>query len=184
MFVSNVHGYIKIGSLLNNNKMKKFYIQLLIAALAVSLPVLPACKKNFLDEVPDNLLTLDEVFKRRTETEKYLANVYSYIRDEANQWNDGGNPWLGLSDEVDVTWNRSNYPTFAMNLGAWNASSNYYNFWTHYYRGIRSATTFIQRIEECTELYSYYTNGDSVVKQYRAEARFLRAFFYFNLIRQ
>jgi starch-binding outer membrane protein, SusD/RagB family len=164
--------------------MKKITTHIFIAVLVMNVPVLHSCKKNFLNEVPDNLLTLDEVFKRRTETEKYLANVYSFIRDEANQWNDGGNPWLGLSDEADVTWNRSNYPTFAMNLGAWNASSNYYNFWTHYYRGIRNATTFFHRVEECQELYTYYINGDSVVKQYKAEARFLRAFFYFNLIRQ
>jgi hypothetical protein len=162
--------------------MKK--INIIFSVLLASTMVLTACKKGFLDQVPDSLLTLDEVFKRRTETEKYLANVYSYTRDEANQWNNGGNPWLGLSDEMDITWNRSNYPTYAMNLGVWDASSGYYNFWTHYYRGIRAATTFIQRVDECKELQTYYTNGDSVVMQYKAEARFLRAFYYFNLIRQ
>jgi starch-binding outer membrane protein, SusD/RagB family len=144
--------------------------------------LLGACKKGFLDQVPNNVFTLDEVFKRRTETEKYLANVYAYIRDEANQWD--GNPWLGLSDEGDVTYNRPAYPTFAMNLGAWDPTKDYFNFWTQYYRGIRAATTFYQRVDECKELYSYYPNADSVIKQYKAEVRFLRAFFYFNLIRQ
>src|SRR5687768_15597428 len=108
-----------------------------------TLMLLGACKKGFLDQVPNNVFTLDEVFKRRTETEKYLANVYGYIRDEANQWN--GNPWFGISDEGDVTYNRPSHPTYAMNIGAWDASSNYFNFWTHYYRGIRAATTFYQR---------------------------------------
>ncbi len=158
--------------------MKTKYLFFVLA----SFMMVSSCKKGFLDQVPNNVFTLDEVFKRRTETEKYLANVYGYVRDEANQWS--GNPWLGLSDEGDVTYNRPGYPTYAMNLGAYNASSGYYNFWTHYYRGIRAATTFYQRIDECKELYSYYPNADSVIKQYKGEVRFLRAFFYFNLIRQ
>ena len=74
----------------------------------IAMTTLLSCKKNFLDQVPDDRITIDGVFQSKNETEKYLANVYGYIRDEWMQmWDFGeGQPWLGCSDEADMTWAR------------------------------------------------------------------------------
>lgn len=137
-----------------------------------------SCSKDYLDQVPDDRLSLEEVFNRRDLSEKWLANTYSYIRDEAHRTND--TPWDVLSDDNDVS--QRNNP-FRVNLGNWNASSNYWNFWEHYYKGIRTATTFINNIEGNKQILED-REGQNFIKRRKAEARFLRAFFYAELLKQ
>lgn len=142
-----------------------------------------SCDKDFLNQVPDDRLTLDLVFQRKLESERYLATGYSYIRDEQNQ--KITSPWLGTSDEVDVSWDRpgDGYNTHQINIGNWSPLSNYYQAYNHYYRGIRHITAFIQRIENNAEILQA-PGGDQLAKRYKAEARALRAWFYFSLVKQ
>lgn len=133
-----------------------------------------ACKK-FLDQVPDDKQTIDDVFKKKSESEKYLAGVYSYIKQNTD-WNGNNSPWEGLSDEIDITYN--DYPTFAMNLGQWDKNRTDYNYWTHYYQGIRRASYFMQRVPENPEI------EPQLIRQYVAEARVLRAYFYSCIMAQ
>jgi len=132
-----------------------------------------SCSK-FLSQVPDDKQTIDDVFKKKSTTEQYLANVYTYIRQEGD-WNNGS-PWEGLSDEIDVTYN--DYATYSMNLGQWDRNRDSYTYWRSFYQGIRSASYFMQRVDECPELQ------DELKRQYKAEARVLRAYFYAMLMRQ
>src|SRR5690606_27118646 len=150
----------------------------IFSLLVVSLV---GCQKGFFDQVPDDRMTIDEVFQRRQQSEEYLANVYKYIQDELVQTANDEAPWLGLSDEGDITYTSTF--TNAMNLGNWNSSSDYYEYWSHYYTGIRSATYFIQRIDENVEILSL-PNGQALIDQYKAEARALRAMFYAALVKQ
>lgn len=143
--------------------------------------LLSSCSEDFLNQIPNDRLTIDQVFQRRAETERYLYGVYSYIRDESNQWN--SNPWTGMSDEADMTWARGGYNTYFANIGSWDATSNFFNFWTHYYQGIRTATYFMQRVGENEEILRL-PDGNQLITQYTAEARALRAYFYFCLLRQ
>ena len=150
--------------------------------LLTALCILTACNDDFFDQVPDDRITIEQVFQQTSYSEKYLATVYSYIRDESHRTN--GVPWDPCSDDLDVTYDREDYNSFKMNLGNWSASSNYYEYWTHYYRGIRSATYFIQHIGSNQEMLDDPTRGPIVVEQYKNEARFLRAWFYYCLLRQ
>ena len=153
-----------------------------ILTLLAALGILTACNDDFFDQVPDDRITIEQVFQRTSYSEKYLATVYSYIRDELHRTN--GVPWDPCSDDLDVTYDREDYNSFKMNLGNWSASSNYYEYWSHYYRGIRSATYFIQHIGSNQEMLDDPTRGPIVVEQYKNEARFLRAWFYYCLLRQ
>ena len=150
--------------------------------LALLAACLTACNDDFFDQVPDDRITIEQVFQRTSYSEKYLATVYSYIRDESHRTD--GVPWDPCSDDLDVTYDREDYNSFKMNLGNWSASSNYYEYWSHYYRGIRSATYFIQHIGSNQEMLDDPTRGPIVVEQYKNEARFLRAWFYYCLLRQ
>ena len=143
-----------------------------------------SCQKKFLSQVPNDKLTIDQVFQRKDLSEEYLAHVYSYIPvDVAYPLYD---PWEGLSDEADIIFNRpgsNDYATYQMNLGEWSATSNYYNYWPSYYNAIRSASYFMAHIGENKQILAL-ANGADLIKQYTAEARFCRAFYYFCLLKQ
>ncbi|PST82888.1 RagB/SusD family nutrient uptake outer membrane protein [Pedobacter yulinensis] len=151
--------------------MKKIFILLAIGMASC----LFSCQKGFLDQVPDDRLTIDDVFQRRATTLRYLANVYSYIRSDVD-WNSANSPWEGLSDEIDITYN--DYPTYSMNLGNWDRNLGDYNYWNHYYRGIRAASYFIDNVGKNPELQP------EEMERLKAEARFLRAMYYFMIMRQ
>ena len=145
---------------------------------AVLLLLGSSCQKEFLNQVPDDRLTLKEVFNRRKLSEDWLAGTYNFIRDEAHRTNT--TPWDVISDDNDV--GQRGVP-FQVNLGNWSASSNYWNFWDHYYKGIRTATTFINNINGNEEILQE-REGAALIKKRKAEARFLRAFFYAEILKQ
>lgn len=158
------------------NKMKTYIKWLTLSMVVVSL----SCQQDFFDQVPDDRISMEDVFNRRLESERYLANVYNRIRELGNQWD--SNPWLGVSDEADMTW--PNYFVSQINLGAWDPNNNYAPFWQHYYQGIRSATYFMENIGSNAELIALGAEGQRLINRYAAEARFLRAYFYFCILQQ
>lgn len=144
---------------------------------ALILFVNAGCKK-YLDQVPNDRITIEQVFQKKGPSEQYLANVYSYVDDLSNIWEN--TPWEGNSDEVDITW--SKYGNYSLNIGNLGASNALFDRWGYYYKGIRSATYFLNHIDGNAEILAL--NGQQLIDQYKAEARFLRAYFYFLLMRQ
>ncbi|MCD8164688.1 MAG: RagB/SusD family nutrient uptake outer membrane protein [Bacteroides sp.] len=138
---------------------------LLIAGLFVSCA-------DYLDQVPDNILSLEEVFSKRSTVERYLATVYSTIPSELVD-----NNRAAISDEMDITFeeNHDNY----INAGSLTPSKDYFQSWNSFYQAIRSATIFINRVEACPDPEL----SDRLKSQYKAEARAPRAFYYFALFR-
>jgi len=157
--------------------MKKhiYFILFIIVTLSA------ACKKGFLDQVPNDRLTLEETFSNRKTAEKFLNNIYSNIPDEFGQRSPAGSTnaglWTGGSDEAEFLWGfvQSNN----LNIGSWDATSGFViNYYNNYYKGIRSATYFMAHISDVKNDIS-----PELIDQYRAEARALRAMYYFYLIR-
>ena len=149
-----------------------------------------SCSKGYLDQVPQDRTTIQQVFAHKQSVDQYLANVYSYVRDESGQRSDinlnnndsrVGGPWTGASDEADFDWSFvfSNY----MNVGSWDPTTPFVNyFWSDYYTAIRSATYFMAHVGECKEITSQAAGADALAR-YIAEARALRAFYYYNLVK-
>ncbi|MGZ4023196.1 MAG: RagB/SusD family nutrient uptake outer membrane protein, partial [Flavisolibacter sp.] len=44
-----------------------------------------SCKKGYLDQVPQDRTTIEQVFAHKNTVDNFLANVYSYVRDESDQ---------------------------------------------------------------------------------------------------
>lgn len=153
--------------------MKKLLIALIGTFFFVS------CNDDFLDQVPDDRLTFDDTFTTEVNAQKYLANVYSQIPSEYAQrytTSQNSGPWTGASDEAEYVWgfHMGNF----LNVADWNATTQEVsNLWSNFYRGIRSASTFIANIEKCNDC----TPED--IRQYTAEARILRPYYYYNLMR-
>ncbi|MBB6501179.1 RagB/SusD family nutrient uptake outer membrane protein [Pedobacter cryoconitis] len=156
----------------------KIYIYVAIVAC---LTMATSCKKGFLDQVPDDRLTLDQTFTTRATAEKFLNNVYSSIPDEFGQRFPGSaqnaGMWTGGSDEGEYLW--SFVQTNSMNIGNWDANSDFVNnYWNNFYKSIRSAGFFMANIDKVKQDIS-----PQLITQYKAEARALRAIYYFYLVR-
>jgi len=157
--------------------MKNKFLKCSSLLLTITLIFSTGCKK-YLDQVPNDRVTIEQVFQKKGPSEQYLANIYTYIDDIADPT--GDNPWVGNADEVDVTW--SKYPIYNLNIGNIGASNALFDKFSYYYKGIRSATYFMNHIDGNAEILAL--NGKQLIDQYKAEARFLRAYFYFLLLRQ
>ena len=84
--------------------MKK-YNYIIVSLLACLLTT--SCNDYF-DQVPDDRLSLKEIFTTRDGALRYLSNVYTFLPDEFNQrqvhetslYRTPG-PWTGASDEAE-----------------------------------------------------------------------------------
>ncbi|WP_316772854.1 RagB/SusD family nutrient uptake outer membrane protein [Pedobacter frigiditerrae] len=158
--------------------MKKTLIYTVAALLTISNY---SCKK-YLDQVPDDRLTFEQVYERKATVERALSNVYANLPDQNNdrfpsqQGNVG--PWTAASDEADYT-----LPNFSENVnsGAWDATRGEVNYhWQNYYRGIQAASTFMANVSRCTDCN---ISGVDITNRYLNEARAVRAIYYYHLVR-
>lgn len=145
--------------------------------ISMGVVLLTSCSK-YLDKKPDNLLTDEQIWKTRANAESYLYNIYNYCVGYGTDADVGLYANAGLSDESSIT-----IPSTVirqMVSGNWNASDwSYYN-WGGYYVGIRKSFTFEDNIDKVPSDQL----SDDLKKQYKAENRFLRGYFYWMLLRQ
>ena len=153
-------------------KYKKIKMAMLLAAATLSMY---GCNDDFFDAQPDNLLNIETIFSNRAQTENYWGGLYSPIPDVWDQ------PytyfWSAITDEIDV----SNWQEFPANSGALSAD-NVNTMYVNYYNKIRQCQIFIDNVDKCTELLTA-ENGSTLVKEYKAEAKFLRAFYYWSVMK-
>lgn len=150
--------------------MKKIHAILLLSLFAVGCD-------SYLDRQPDEPKTSKNIFEKRETTFRYLANVYSWTNNETD--NSGQqNYFEPASDECACAFTGRGFRL--MNNSTWQVSSAVYSSQTYdnYYKGIREASYFMANVGRCPELTS------AEVSEWIAEARFLRAYYYFCLMRQ
>jgi hypothetical protein len=140
-----------------------------IAALTTLVVSLSGC--HYLDQMPDNIQNLDDVWLSRTKTEGYLYGIYALMPAE-ECISQSTCPWTWSSDEVVVTWFSWQKKNMSTTDGIYNGQ------WSTHYKGIRKTFVFENNVDKCFEL----TSG--LKEQYKAEAKFLRGFFYWKLLQQ
>jgi hypothetical protein len=154
--------------------------KLIYLFLAGALLLTASCKK-YLNTVPDDILTVDDIFTSKDNVNAYLANIYSSLPNELQQrFSGNGNSgvWEGASDEAKFNWDF--VYTNQMNLSVWsNTDGTVEGYWTSYYQAIRNATDFMNRIDAATAA----DLTPALKTEYKAEARGLRALYYFFLLR-
>ncbi|WP_419700736.1 RagB/SusD family nutrient uptake outer membrane protein [Mucilaginibacter sp. NFX135] len=158
-----------------NQILPAVIVLLLIAGLA-------ACKKNFLSTSPQGLVTQDAISKDPTAAQQLVDGVYNVM------WLGGFGPDIhGLqyivltniaSDDGDKGSTPSDYgdaaQVDALNVPASNANIN--NIWQGYYQGISRANQALSQLQNA--------QFDAATKnRLIGEVRFLRGYFYFNMVR-
>lgn len=122
---------------------------------------------DYLDVVPDELPTEEDAFNDRYAAERYLYSCYSHLPKERE-----GGIWLMSTAEIASSLEQ----TFLM--GKYSATSpSAYSYWSINYGAIRRCYLLINNIDNVPRLEEEIKEG------YKAEARFLIAYYHFLLLR-
>jgi hypothetical protein len=132
-------------------------------------------------------LDLTTVFESKNYSEEWLAGIYSHLSAEnADVASKGWTPFNFISDDMlyvdrqnqDNESDNKPYSTYKTGMydekdPKWGHAS-----WTSCYEAIRDASTFIHNIDINKEM------TPEEIKDYKAQARFLRAYYYWLLLRK
>lgn len=134
---------------------------------------------DYFDDVPDNATSLEAVFANRGQSLKWLSNIYTYIPDNTNvRYNSRTNGnWPMASIEGYLPWDH----IVANNiiLGTLYPSTVFVKTqWTEYYRGIQYANIYLANIDKNSAMLADEREWS------KAEVHALRAYFYFNLVKE
>lgn len=158
------------------------YIKLFIAS-AISLNLLWSCTK-FLDYNEMTYYSEDDIWYEYSRVKSMLTNIYSFLPHDFIPI-DGAMRSSATDDAVHV-YDLSEIVTF--NNGSWSALNAIDDVWGNMYTAIRAANLWLEKAkEENFAEIRWNTDYPQTMIQFRlmpAQARFLRAFYYFELIKR
>lgn len=143
----------------------------IIVFILGTIVVFNSCS-DFLDQIPEEKLSEDNLFKSKDDVIKVLTQVYSYYKSPI--WF-RDNPGLA-ADDMDYNW--SDYDAQKKDMGQYSPSSSIYNHWNSYYNMIRTSQYFLNGIDLCVD--EKLTENERT--WWKGEAKFLQAYYYFLLI--
>ncbi len=153
-----------------------------ISAIILMMALAVCGCDSFLDRQPDDQLTSKNIFDKKTTTLQYLVNVYTYIPSEWSPEGYGSTSGIAItaSDEASCAYTGSRF--FALlnhnQLSPLSTHGGYrHAVYRLLYQGISEATYFMSKVQDCPQL----TEDEKVM--WRGEARFLRAFYYTELLK-
>lgn len=145
--------------------IKKQYILLVFVALSFF-----SCDKK-LDIAPENTLVDADVFKTELGTEQALSEVYfNFLKAVTNGFS------YTYGDFTTSLLNTT--PTYNIYINGEATPTDYYvvNTWSLYFAALNSANNVIEKVP----LYASYNQGKQ--QQFIAEAKFVRAYIFLNLL--
>ncbi|MBC7828312.1 MAG: RagB/SusD family nutrient uptake outer membrane protein [Chitinophagaceae bacterium] len=161
--------------------MKKYFPVYILFFVAI---IFNSCSKDFLEQTPETSRTTDNVYKSASDFYNAVVGAYSTLKHNGLYGNSSSSSALLMLGEVvsdnsddGATRAVSNVSIFELEDFNFSLSNTYFSSaWTGHYVGIARANTILSRLPEASI--------DAGLKtRYEAEARFLRALFYFNLVR-
>ena len=139
---------------------------------------------NWLDVMPENVATIDMIFRLRQEALNYLcSSVYSFLGHTDTQ-TIYVNPGLLASDELyGVAVPFCNFSTYAQDPisfkeGMLSSSNELFGSWGVMYQGLRVCNTFLENVHKVPDLQPWERD------KWIAETKVLKAYFHFILIRK
>ncbi|KAA2240296.1 RagB/SusD family nutrient uptake outer membrane protein [Chitinophaga agrisoli] len=165
------------------NKFPKAWWTVILALCMAS------CKK-YLDVTPDNVATINSSFANANETQAYLFGCYNAVQGLADVKRNAGFTTSGeviwptdLSDLTTLGGDASGPSGFDVMRGLQNSPNPLLNYWDGYNQGlnlwqaIRRCNTFLENVNTPRDV------PDFQKKRWVAEAKFLKAYYHYWLIR-
>ncbi|TAE48154.1 MAG: RagB/SusD family nutrient uptake outer membrane protein [Bacteroidetes bacterium] len=158
--------------------MKSIRITPFVKASALSALLLAGCSDRFLDKEPLGVLSSETFFQ----TEEHAVWATNAVYEHLRSWEVHVFSYVGLTDIISDDADKGSTPTDANFLSEIDnftfdpGNVAFSTVWTGYYRGIHRANIAIERIPEI--------DMDPDLKaRLIGECKFLRGYFYFNLVR-
>ncbi|WP_237739798.1 RagB/SusD family nutrient uptake outer membrane protein [Pedobacter arcticus] len=162
--------------------MKTNYYKLLFIT-GVMATLIYSCKSE-LETVPIEQQTIDYLFNPQdsagVNANKFLYDIYTHLPLLGNRV---GDDYLDAATDDAISSNTTNTSIQQLATGSYSSSNYPDNQWGSYYAGIRQTNIFITNID-AVPLKGSLANGTSFNRVWKAEAKFLRALFYFELLKR
>lgn len=165
--------------------MKKYqYILIVLVSLAFN-----SCED--LDREFITTIQREEIETSFENVRSLLNSIYSELPDGLTPI-DGAAMMAAASDEAEFSLETNDVQNF--NTGSWNAISNPDLVWGKYYFGIRKVNQFLVstdkinldrwKLNPAADQQIIYQQNLAEIARWEYEARFLRAYFYFELVKR
>lgn len=155
----------------------KIYKYIIIAILSVGF--FNSCSDDFIDVPNKEILTDDSFWQTKEHAEQALTSAYAAMQSASgSKWEFFEEMYTSIAYRGDDVLNNV-AETYGRQLASFNNSteeSGPYAVWSASYAGIGRANQIIQQVPDMEAL------SDEEKKVFIAEAKFLRAYFYFWLV--
>ena len=144
---------------------------------------------GFLDRESNSYIDKNMTFSSYIRTQQYLTNIYTLLPEGLTRM-DGNAMFDGVTDDAEFAQQTGDMQS--LNTGSWDATTNPDNPWERCYMGIRMACELMENADNVDletyrldpKLRTEYANRKKDIRIWKAEARFLRAFFHFELLKR
>jgi hypothetical protein len=134
--------------------------------------------RDYLEIVPDNVLTLDDIYSNREQALYALAKTYSYLPKIEHAW---ASEWV-LGDDLICNIDDNTFANINLMKGLQSPSNVLLGFWqgsnraTNLYQGIDICNIFLDNIDKALDM--------SVAEktEWKAQVKFLKAWYHFVLL--
>ena len=164
-------------------KIKKLTYNGSLILLVLAAIVFNSCENYIdIDEYVYDKTTIDTIFTSKTKTFEYIIGTAAILKNESNfvgDWDYRADFPSGMgSDEAIQPWINWDHAGSCLVVDQVSArDTKNVNPWPDYYKGIRKSNIILARIDENKEL------TDAEMRDYKGVAHFLRAYFYYSLVR-
>ena len=154
--------------------MQKYFAIALLSTVIFTT----SCKKSFLDVDPQGSQTSEQFWKTEGDATKGVNAIYANLRS----WENVAFPALAIESMASDEADKGSTPTDAAffdlyeNFTVTPAEGSLLSFWTGQYRNITLCNQLLNNI-------SAITMSETLKTRYMAEAKFVRAYSYFRLVR-
>lgn len=139
---------------------------------------------NFLDVVPDEFYKEEDLLADITQAEKEVAKLYNALPGYFHPENNGHRMMFSACSDTYHSWDQSEARLF--DAGSWTAANNPLGNWENTYQAIRIAYHILENIDDVPikndKDRDEYINV--IIPRYKGEAKFMIAYFYFDLLRR
>ncbi len=150
---------------------KKYKLVLLISCF-----YLISCE-DYLDVVPDNVTTIEDLFYNRASAERYLATCYSFLPAAGDR---GSDLAILSGDEVVIPPVYNQWWGVEIQKGLQSAQNPRFDRWSGndgFYNAIRLCNEFLENIQEVRDIEEFER------EQWIGEVTFLKGYYHFLLLR-
>jgi len=176
--------------MLNSNIIMKMKLNIWsILIFGAGLLYFSACTDSY-ESFPVDQFTEDYVFSKTDSMGKQASAFLYTMYDILDNGHNGiGGDYLDAASDDAISINQNEPDVYKLAVGQYSANNRISSVmgWSKYYTGIRKANILIKNIDVVPYKTTFVNiNGEvkPLNKTIKAEARFLRAYFYFELVKR